>query len=596
MWWVNQYYAAGQAPPPSGQGFKKGANPSARTSQEPLDILESITPAEMASCVPFVKIEKIDRFGKPSTDSRPLMFDLVQTPQFGSAADDFGLDSDSFMERSLVSLNSVAIEFDQQYGQAIHRQITMDFTVHHPSIVFSRNSKVAWREILMEGRSFTMEYGWRADPSFVQNPLFNGEGHVSESGQVLKSTQLILLVIYSYEMQVAQNGEVKVTIKAAENGDLALREMKFSDAFELSLGNGRSEPDDSDNVAALRGLLGKLKRSPVKGKGDYFLMGDILDGIVAPMVVAAGKTWGYDGVDLLLGNFNKDAGPQSDKFFGAPMENRGIEEFKVPADLLMEQLQHHFAAGRSLLLQNFVSMVVQILNREDAWAGPPVGLTYQKPHVLLKSETVQTSRGIRLVVIVHDINVGSHPFTRKDDGKHRIPLDKQSPEAIAQKLRQLGIPQLQFAKASSLIIDANFHLQPDTLLQSIQVDSAYKDRKDRVQQSKKPDVESRKGQARNGELRIPVSIMEGEIQMYGNFAMDVFGQIWIDFFGSREVSGIFTIRGKTDTIEPGVFKSTFKVISEGLDPFNTRRQRTEDEIQAQEQAAADLKAQGSKKK
>lgn len=339
-----------------------------------------------------------------------------------------------------------------------------------------------------------------------------------------------------------------------------------------------------------------MQKFPVKGKGEYFLMGDILDRIVAPMVVAAGKTWGYDGVDLLLGNFNKDAGPQSPRFFGAPMENRGIENFKVPVDILMETLQHHFAQGRSLLLQNFISMIVQILNQENAWAGPPIGTTYQKPHVLLKSETVQTDHGIRLVIIIHDINVGSHPFTRKDDGKHRIPLEKQTQDEIFKKLRQLGIPALRFAKASSLITDASFHLQPDTLLQSIQVDSAYKDRKDRVQQAKQPDVESRKGQARNGELRIPVSIMEGEIQMYGNFAMDVFGQIWIDFFGSREVSGIFTIRGKTDTIEPGIFKSSFKVISEGLDPFNTRRQRSEEEIKEQEQSVANLKAQSSKKK
>jgi hypothetical protein len=595
-WFISQFYAAGQSPPAVGQGFKKGANPCARNSQEPLDLLEAISPAEVASCVPFVKIEKIDRFGKPSTDIRPLMYDLVQSPQFGAAADDFGLDSDSFIERSLVSLNSVTVDFDQQYGNALHRQITMDFTVHHPAIVFSRNSRVAWREIMMEGKSFTMEYGWKADPGFVKNPLFNGEGHVTESGQVLKSTQLIMLIISSYEMHVMQNGEVKVTIHASENGDLALREMKFSDAFAISLGGGKSDPEDSENVKALRNLIGKMQKFPVKGKGEYFLMGDILDQVVAPMVVAAGKTWGYDGVDLLLGNFNKDTGPQSDKYFGSTLEGHGIEDFRVPVDILMEELQLHFSQGRAFLLQNFITLIVGIMNREDAWDGPPVGTTYQKPHILLKSETVQTDRGIRLVIIVHDINVGSHPFTRKDDGRHRIPLDRQSPDEIAKKLHQLGVPALRFAKASTLILDASFQLQPDTLLQSIQVDLAYKDRKDRVQQSKKPDVESRKGQARKGELRIPVSIVEGEVQMYGNFAMEVFGQLWIDFFGSKEISGIFSIRGKTDTIEPGVFKSSFKVISEGLDPFNTRRQRTEEELKAQEQAVADLKAQGGKKK
>lgn len=592
-WWINMFYAAGQAPPATTQGFKKGANPCARNSQEPLDLLETITPAEMASCVPFVKLEKIDRFGKGASDVRPLMFDLVQSPQFGAAADDFGLDSDTFIERSLVSLNSVTIDFNQSYGMTFFREITMDFTVHHPAIVFDRNSKVAWREILMEGKSFTLEYGWKADTNFVKNPLFNGDGHVSDSGQVLKSTQLVLLIIHSYEMEVMQNGEIKVTVKASENGDLALREMKFSDAFELSLGGGKSDPNDADNVAALRSLLQKLRRFPVKGKGEYFLMGDILDSVVAPMIVVAGKTWGYDGVDLLLGNFNKDTGPQSTKFFGAPLDNHGIEDFRVPVDLLMEQLQMHFAEGRAFLLQNFISMIINIMNREDAWDGPPVGTEYQKPRLLMKSETFQTNQGTRLVVIIHDQNVGTHPFTRKDDGKHRIPLDKQSPNEIAKKLRQLGIPELRFAKASTLIQGASFHLQPDTKLQGIQVDLAYKDRKDRVQATKLPDVESRKGQARNGELRIPISIMEGEIQMYGNFALEVFGQIWIDFYGSREVSGIFSIMGKTDTIEPGSFKSSFKVMSEGLDPFNTRRQRTEEEFAAKQDAEDRLR--GKKK-
>lgn len=580
MWWIHQFYAPGKTPP-SGQGFKKGASPLARTSQEPIDLLEAMTPIELASCVPFIKIEKIDRLGRAASDSRPLMYDLVQTPQFGSAGSDFGIDSDTFMERALVSLNSVTVEYDQQYGQAIHRQVTMTFTVHHPAIVFSRASKVSWREIMMEGKSFTLEYGWKADPTLVKNPLFNGHGHVSDSGLVLKSTQLVLLMIHSYEMDVMQTGEVKVTIKASENGDLALREMRFSDAFDLSLGGGvTTDVDDTQNVKTLRGLIGKLQKFPVKGKGEYYRMGDILDEIVAPMVISAGKTWGYDGVDLILGRFNKDSGPQSDKFFGAPTAERGIEEFRVPADVLNEKLQSHFAQGRALLLQNFISMIVNIMNAEDAWAGPPIGTKYQKPHVLLKSETVQTAQGTRLVILIHDINVGSHPFTKKDDGLHRIPLDRQSPDEIFKKLRHLGVPALRFASAGTLITDAKFHLQPDTLLQSIQVDLAYKDRKDRVQQAKKPDVESRKGQARNGELRIPVSIVEGEIQMHGNFAMDVFGQIWIDFFGSKEVSGIFSIRGKTDVIEPGTFRSTFKVISEGLDPLNTRRQRTEEELAA----------------
>jgi hypothetical protein len=577
MWWISQYYPVNQ-PPPVTQGFRRGANPFARSSQEPLDVLESITPIELASCVPFIKIEKIDRFGKPVADVRPLMFDLIQTPQFGSSDDDFGIDSDTFMERALVSLNSLTVDFEQQYGIQIFRNITLEFTVHHPAIVFTRESKVAWREILMEGKSFSLEYGWKADSDLVRNPLFNGEGHITDSGQVLKSTQLVMLNVYSYDMQVTQTGEVRVTVKAKENGDICLREVRFSDAFELSIGSGIAKPDDIDNVKAVRGVLERLPRHPVKGRGEYYLMGDILDSVIAPMVVAAGKAWGYSGVDLLLGKFNRDAGPQSEAYFGGPLADHGIEDFKVPVDVINELLQGHFAKGRPLYLQNFISMVVQIMNKEGVWAGPPQGKFYQKPHVMMKSDTVQTEHGMRLVLIIHDVCVGSHPFGIRDDGRNHLDLDKQSRDEVRKKLRSLGVPILEFAKAGTLITDANFQIQPDSLLQAIQVDAAYRDRKDRVQNAKKPDVESRKGQARNGELMIPVSILEGEIQMHGNFAMEVFGQIWIDFFGSKEISGVYNIRGKTDTLEAGSFRSSFKVISEGIDPMNTRRRRTEEEL------------------
>lgn len=558
--------------------FQKGANPFAKTSQEPIDLLESISAMELASCVPVIKIVKIDRFGKPAADVRPLMYDLIQTPQFGRVDDSFGLDNDTFIERALVSLQNLTVDFEQQYGVQIFRNITLEFIVHHPSVVFNRDSKVAWREVLMEGKSFSLEYGWRADPNLVRNPLFNGEGMISESGQVIKPSQLVLLNVFSYDMRALHTGEVKVTVKAKENGDLALREMKFSDSFQQSIGSQVAKPDDVDNLKALQAFITKLVRHPVKGRGDYYLMGDILDQVVAPMVEQGAKAWGYDGVDLLLGKFNRDSGPQSTHYYGTPMADSGIENFKIPADILTEELQIHLGKGRAMYLQNFISILINLMNKEGAWAPQPNGKSYQKPHVLLKSDTVQTDNGLRLVLIIHDITTGSHPFGILDDGSNRLSLDNQSREQIFKKLRSVGVPILEFGRAGSLILDANFNLQPDPMLQAIQVDAAYRDRKDRVQQTKMPDVESRKGQARNGELMIPVSILEGEIQMHGNFAMEVFGRVWIEFYGSSEISGIYSIRGKTDSLEAGQFRSSFKVISEGIDPMNTRRRRTEEEF------------------
>lgn len=590
-WWIGQYYAS--TPPPAGQGFRKGANPFAKTSQEPLDMLESISPIELTSCVPFVKIEKVDKLGVKDREVRPLMYDLIQTPRFGSGEDDFGVEDSVFMERSLVSLKNLTVEFTPQYGVNLFREIKLEFVVHHPAIVFDRNSRVAWRDLLMPGTWFTLEYGWRADPTIVKNPLFNGDGHITDSGQVLKSSQLVMLNIDSYTMSTMANGEVKVTINALENGDLCMRMMRFSDAFTKSIGEqylGQGEAADADdqkNVEALRNLLGKLTKNPAKGKGEYFLMGEILDNVVAPMVINAAAVWGYDGVDLLLGKFNRDSGPQSKRYFGQQMADRGIEDFRVPADLVYDWLQgKRFSKGRAVMLKNFISQIIQFMNGPEAWDAQPIGKKYEQPNVLMKSETVQTSRGTRLVLIIQDIKVGSHPFGVIDSGQHRIAIEKQSKETTFKKLHDLGVPVLEFARAGTLITDSSFNISLDPLMRSQFAKQAYNDQADRVQKAKMPDVESRKGQQLNGELVMPISILEGEISMHGNFALEVFGRIWIDYFGAKEISGCFNVHGKTDTLEAGTFKSTFKVRSEGIDPFNTRRRLTDEELKRKDESNA----------
>lgn len=581
--------------------FKKGANVFARTSQEPLDILESISPIEIASCVPFVKIEKVDRLGFAVKNERPIMFDLLQSPRFGSSDYSFGLDADSFQERGLVSLNSLNVEFQQQYGQQFARQITLEFTVHQPAVVFDRFSNVGWRELLEPGPWFTLEYGWTADPTFVKNPLFNGEGFVSQTGQIIKSTQTIMLNIDNYTMSTSANGEVKVTVNALENGDLCMRMMKFSDIFEKSigkvfLGNGGNplsgDDDDVKNVERLRKLISALPTYGAKGRGEYFLMGDILDNIVAPMVTEAAKIWGYNDVQLLLGNFNKDSGPQSEKYGSEEMANRGIQDFRVPKDVILKGVVNYFKKGIQLFLSSFISQLIQVMNGVPPWAKAP---GKEQPNVLMKSDTVRTSQGLTLILIIHDIKNGSHPFGMVE-GQNRIALEKQSKQTQFQKLRDLGVPILEFAKAGSLITDSSFNVILDQMQRSIFAESAYKEQKDRVQISTTPDTQSRKGAARNGELIIPVSILEGDIQMYGNFALEVFGRIWIDYFGAKEISGVYSVRGKTDTIEAGSFKSTFKVISEGIDPLNTRRRLTDEELASITDARKKLSDSSSKKK
>lgn len=579
--------------------FIKNADPFANVSQDPIDLLESITAPELASCVPIIKITKIDKFGKPAADVRPLMYDLVQTPQFGPNADDFGLDSDIFVERALVSLNSLTVKYDLNYGLSMFRDVEIEFTVHHPAIVFDRTSKIAWREIMEEGKSFSLEYGWVADPTIVKNELFNGNGIVSDKGLIIKSTQSVLLNIYSYSTKLAATGEVTVVVKAKENGDLALRQTKFSDDFEAAF--EQNEADDIENVKRLKQLITSIDTIHGKNRDEFYKLGDILDKIIAPMIETAARNFGYSGygnstkasiygakvdipagpVALLLGKFNEDSCTQSKAWGGKAVAGKGIENFLIPKNILMKLLSSHFAAGRPLFLYTFILMIINLVVSDEAWAQNVQGQFSRKPEIMLKSDTLKNQDGShRLVMVIYDRKTGTDPFHQRDgnDSRNFIALEKQSKDNVLSKLKDLGVPVIEFAKAGSLILDASFDLQLDTLLQAHLVDVAYKDRKDRVEQTATPDTESRKGQSRNGELIIPVSILEGTLLMYGNFAMDVFAIMWVEFFGSSQISGVYHAIGKVDKIEPGKFTSEIKIMSEGIDPLNTRRMRTNAEL------------------
>jgi len=572
--------------------FRRGpdVNPFTGASQEPMKLLESITPAQIGACVPFIKIVKIDpRSGKPAEDSRPLMFDLVQTPQFGAAGDEFGVDQETFRERALVSLQSMTVDSKLSYGLMLFREVNLNFVVHRPELVFDRASRIPWRELIEEGNSFSLEYGWSADPTLVPNDLFNGTGHVTERGLVVKSTQTVLLVVARYTLHLRQTGEVDVSVHALENGDIALRESRFSDAADSAFGprfrfRTPVREDDSSNAQRLRLLLDGLTPRVSRGRGSMYSLGDVLDAVVAPMVESAARAFGYAGqsgpVQLLLANFNRRAGRQSDQYGGQDVSGRSIGDMLVPAARLREVLSAHFAAGRSMLLHNFISILLGMANAAEAW-GPDQVEGRAKPEVLMKADTVRDRGGsVSLVLSIYDRKLITDVFTDSD----RLPLDQQTRDNVMRVLRSKDVPVLEFASAGSLVLDASFEMQPDALLQAIQVDSAYRDRKDRVQTTATPDVESRRGQAGAREI-VPASILEGEVTMYGNFALESFALIWVEFFRSPSVSGVFHVLEKTDSVEPGRFTSKFKLISEGIDPLNTRRRLTDQEIAATNERA-----------
>lgn len=558
-------------------------NPFSAGARAGIKLLESVTPIQLAAAVPRIVITKIDfRTGRPVEDVRPLMYDLVETAQFGGDRG-FGADSERYLERSTVSLMSLDVKSELQYGVDALRQVNLRFVVHRPDIVFDRESKIPWREILEEGKSFSLEYGWIADPSACPNDLFNGFGHVTDQGIVVKATQTVLLIVSKWTANLRQNGEVEVNVTAYENGDIALRETRFSDAAGAVLGlAGPPSPDGtapkiSDDDAA-RGLFNRLRAVTPQvliGRGKFYRLLDVMNELAAPMIEEAVRRFGYRGspaVQMTLANFNVNAGRQSTAWGGRHMGGAtSIGDFLIPVDRLLEEFSKHLATGKAMLLRNFLNYLFKFLNADEAWSR--VTGNVLRPNIGVNYDTIRTGDGMTLVMTVLDRNAVGDNVKKLA----RLPLDQQTKAEVLRTLENADVPVIEFSRAGSIILDASFEMQPDPLLQAIQIETAEQGRKDRVQKTQMPDVESRVGQARPRDV-VPISSLQGDITMLGNFVFGPFDRVWVEFFGSSQISGIFNIMEKVDRIEPGTFTSTFRLISESIDPLNTRRRYDELEL------------------
>lgn len=567
-------------------------SPAPRTGQVPIDLMEGLSPAQAASLVPFVKIIQLDpRTGREVTGTRPLMYDLIQTPQFGSLAA-FGNDPEAFRERGLVSLTGLRVQTQMEYGFISYSKVALEFTVHQPRIVLDRGSDVQWRALLEEGTSFSMEYGWRADRTIVfDNPVFNGEGFEDQNtGQTIRPTRTIMLAVVRYNLHLRGNGEIDVSIEALENGDIALRETRLIDvvgpqpaASGIDRTRGARSKDD-DDVRAAAALQARLKTLG-GGSRKYYTMRQLLGELLYPLISEACSRFGYDVIDMFVGNFNADAGIQSKEYGGQGLAGRSIGDFQIPIERARDLLTFPTARGVSLRLHDILSTVIGEVNSFDkAWreADPSID---GRPNVALQARTIRQSDGVHLVLTILDRKEREHALK----GLTRIPLGQQSRANVFDRLLRQNIPIIEFGRGSSLILESSFSVQPDPLFQSILVDRAYRDRKDREEITSTPDVETRRGTSRPQEV-IPLSILDGSITFLGNFIFETYGAVWIEYFGASSISGIFHVLERTDVIEPGKFTTEVRFISEGIDPLNVRRKLTDQELSAQQAAADALKA------
>lgn len=551
-------------------------NPFRVASRGVMELLESVSPAEIASAVPFVKITLIDpKTRAPDLSKRPLMFDLIQGPQFGAMEDEL-----RFRERSTVSLVSMSINTRMPMGFIVNREGTLEFIVHQPTIVFDRTSRLPWRDMLLEGVPFSLEYGWNgiipSPRTGAPNPLFDGIGY-HDRAVVVPSAETVMLLVQSYTARLMANGEVALAIKFIENGDIAMRNALFSDAVDEAYDNGiyPSTTTDKQNATRVEGILDSIKKTSLRPYGDMWRMGDVLNSAVAPLIDATMRRAGYSAVEMYLGEFNPRAGAQSREYGGETMSSKSIGEFTIPASIVKRGLEQSFGSGRALTLHNFVNKLITHMLGQAPWASSSPDQDRDIPNIVMNTRTLRdaTTGKMLLVLYIFDRKHQVQAFTRDPaDERDFIDATQQTRANVFAKLHDKGIPVLEFGRAQSMVMDASFEFVPEGLFQNILINRAYREPKPRSNVTGMPDAEARAGRADAREI-VPFSILTGDVTMHGNFVFNSFAQVWVEFFGAGDISGIFNVGERTDRFAPGSFTTTYKLVSEGIDPLNTRKKR-----------------------
>lgn len=569
--------------------------PFSKLSQDPITLLESISSAELALCVPYVKLWQIDPITRQQV-GESISMTLVKPPTFGSSV--------KFLERPSVSLESVTISTKQNYGISFFSNVTLTFVVHNPDVVFNSQNN-PWRSLLIEGNSHILEYGWTGN---TKNDLFNGIGYFDKiSGLVVPSIKFMLINVVKYTFSIEPNGEMKFNIEAIENSELGLRGVQLGETSdspsEATVNSERSkearlqkkdfpnQEADKKKRETLSSILNSLNKKQIPQFGNYYKFIDIANGVLANRIETVCKKMGYSSVSLFIGNFNSQAGFTSDAYGKEEMSSRSIGDFLIPVKQLNALLGRLHKTGQSITFHNFISSIVNLINGTP-WRESIDAKTRVVPNVTIKTYTKKEQDGtLRFVYHILDANDGTHPF----DGSDFLDSNDQSRERVLQKVKDKNVPIVRFAHAKSYIESSTFQNIADEMMRPIFIEKQFPDRKTRVQVTDAPDVANRAGQSR-AEAIVPLSVAEAELEMIGNFVFDNFAILWLDIFNIGQLSGTYIVKDKTDTITPGSFKTRVSLISEGNDPLNTRKRLSSDDLKKIEEAKLKQKRSAGKKK
>lgn len=600
-----------------------------KSNQLAVDLLGSITAADKALAVPYIKLWQVKADGTPvhkdsnNQPTAPISLLLVQPPAFGaSVAGRF------FTERPPVSLERISIKTEMSYGLIQFRHITLNFVVHRPDIIFDEKNDDFdnWSSLIIPGTMHALKYGWSGASA---NDILNGNGLQDADNQV-EGQRTILFTVTNYSFTINSDGSINVNITALENGDNVLNRLTLSDEqFYEDGGSDEKGPTTGGAVKESGTATGqvllqkiqqdfdKLKRTKHKKQGHSIQFKDILNSICAPTMEAAFKRAGYKQMEFKIGKFNKNVGSTA-KQFGGPMGAHDIWDFEFPESMVKDALAAFKRDGGQLNIRVTLEYFLNQMMDASAWStgltdsekqqakqnaakNPDGGatdiniaaaeaailVTRVSPQLHMKTTSTLAAGEQKLLFYIIDLKSEVVTF----DDTDKLETDATRDE-IKEKLKNRSVPMISFRSGLSFIQDSRFEVQQDPLMKSIMIQQ-YFSPTTRNEQTQISHAAQLQGKPDPRQL-IYSSALDGNITMLGNFVFDTFALVWLDF-GIPRWDGTFYVMEKEDVLQRGEFISTYKFKSAGDDPLGTQGRITKQQV-ASANAAAEYKKQSNQPK
>lgn len=351
-----------------------------KSSQISVDLLESISATELAQSVPFLRIQRIDPRKRIPLEGEPILNLYFQKPpEFGSSLST----RERYGERPPVSIKSFSIETKLMNGLDVQQEVSFQITIHRPSALTDPEEN-KWMSLITPMNTHLIEYGWVGTS---KNGIINGEG-IKDNDVFVDSVKSLVFTTAFYNFKVNNNGTIDITAKGYENGGYMLNRMYLGDRIKFhedvnadnSAQARKRKPLEKINNKELRETLQKIIRDLRSDKQTSFGISgrryakliDVLNALVAKSIVEVSNLWGFDQINLQIGDLNGRVPKLSRKFKNKKITNIG--DFPVDLEKMIKFINTQTRKGSSITMKNFLYNLIQdtVNNSTSYGRGKPI--------------------------------------------------------------------------------------------------------------------------------------------------------------------------------------------------------------------------------